>query len=72
MSIDVLADELDDAMPRSTPRPVTRARWAREMGYIEVTNLITGEVCEIPVRQATPVWKRDLDEIRKHRGSGRD
>ena len=69
---DVLADMVDEVEARPMPRPVTRARWAREQGYVEVANLTTGETVEIPVRQCTPAWKRDLDEIRKQRMSGRD
>lgn len=62
----------DGAMPRPAPKPVTAARWAREMGYVEVTHLTTGETVGIPVRECTPVWKSDLDEIRRLRAAGRN
>lgn len=68
--IDAEAGAAVEARPK--PRPVTSARWAREQGYVEVTNLTTGETVEIPVRECTPVWKWDLDEIRRRRNAGRD
>ena len=72
MSDDIDAPISMEAGARPRPKPITSARWAREQGYIEVTNLVTGEQVEIPVRQATPVWRADLDEIKRRKNAGRD
>lgn len=55
----------DDA--RTLPPPVTHAQWARERGYVTVTNLTTGESVDIAPRHLTPVWRFDLDEHRRIR-----
>lgn len=49
------------------PPPVTHAQWARERGWVQVANLLTGEAVEIEARQLTPVWRFDLDEARRLR-----
>lgn len=49
------------------PSPVTHAQWARERGWVQVANLLTGEAVEIEARQLTPVWRFDLDEARRLR-----
>ena len=54
-------------MSDTLPPPVTHAQWARERGWVAVTNLTTGEVVAIEPRQLTPVWRFDLDEHRRIR-----
>jgi hypothetical protein len=43
----------------------THARWGREKGDIQVTNLLTGETVEIPYTAATDVWKTDIRRLKR-------
>lgn len=55
-----------DEQPQEPSRDVmtTLARWSRhESGYIAICNRLTGEVVEIPYREATPVWKEDIRRL---------
>jgi len=62
------ATRMDSREAARTARPLCPAQWGHTTGYIAVRDPFTGEVHEIPYRDATPVWR---DDIRYQRGNRR-